>query len=277
MNMLLVYFTQSGNTKRVAEAMAEEFIARGDTVRHVPMQEALPADMAACDVLGFGTPCFESQAPAPVKDFLRRLPHLNGKPAFVFATCGGSPGRVLFDLTRIMRERGASVMAGFKTRGEVHHPAPCLTGRMPGRPDRSDLAKARLFAASIHDHMLSGRTGAISGSSKGAFSPRWRFYELVSLIAQPFILRILLPRPEADRSTCSQCNICVEECPVGSISMTPYPAPDRRCIRCYRCQNTCPEKAISSSWLFGNIVIFALYNTVFARLFGDVEPGERIY
>jgi hypothetical protein len=29
--------------------------------------------------------------------------------------------------------------------------------------------------------------------------------------------------------------------------------------------------------LVGNIVIFPLYNMLFARLFGDVKPGEHIY
>lgn len=168
-------------------------------------------------------------------------------------------------------------MAGFMGHGEVHHSAPCLKGRMPGRPDQADLEKARMFAASFDDHLQTSRMSPVSGGRKDALSPRWGFYELVSLIAQPFLLRILLPRPGTDQAACNQCNLCVEECPVGSISLNPYPVPDSTCIRCYRCQNICPQRAISSSWLFGNIVIFLLYNTLFARLFGDVEPGERIY
>jgi ferredoxin len=277
MNMLLVYFSQTGNTRTVAEAMADVFSTKGHIVRALPMKEAQPADIAGCDVMGFGTPCFESQAPKPVKDYLSTLPYLKGKPAFVFATCSGAPGRVLSDLTRILTKRRASVMAGFIGRGTVHHPAPCLMGRMPGRPDQADLEKAQIFAASLADRLQDSRTGPMSGGKKDELSPKWGFYELVSLIAQPFLLRILLPKPETDQAVCNKCNLCVEECPVGSISLNPYPVPDSTCIRCYRCQNICPQKAISSSWMFGNIVIFLLYNTLFARLFGDVKPGERIY
>ena len=82
MNVVLVYFSQTGNTRTVAEAMADAFSVKGHTVRTLPMKDALPADIAGCDVLGVGTPCFESQAPAPVKDYLSSLPYMNGKTVF---------------------------------------------------------------------------------------------------------------------------------------------------------------------------------------------------
>ena len=277
MNMLLVYFSQTGNTLKVAETMAEAFRDKGHTVRTLSMKEVHPADILSCDVLGMGTPCFESQAPTPVKDFLIALPPLYGKPAFVFATSGGQPGRVLYDLTRIMQSKGAAVLAGFMGRGTVHHPAPCLIGRMPDRPNQGDLERARLFAIAVDKHLQAGRSGPMPESSKDALTPQWGFYDLVAFIAQPFLLRILLPKPKLDQTMCNQCRICVNECPVQSIALNPYPVLDGRCIRCYHCQNICPQTAISSSWLIGNIVIFSLYNTLFARLFGDVEPGERIY
>jgi flavodoxin len=277
MNFLLVYFSQTGNTRKVAEVMAGAFRDRGHTVRTLSMKEVHQPDILSCDVLGVGTPCFASQAPAPVKDFLASVAGLYGKPAFVFATSGGSPGRVLYDLTRIMHRKGASVMAGFMGRGMVHHPAPCLIGRMPGRPDRADLERAREFAESFDDHLQTGRPIPVSVGSKDALIPGWGFYDLVSFIARPFLLHILLPEPKLDRALCNQCRICADECPVGIISLDPYPVVDSRCIRCYRCQNVCPQAALSSSWIIGNIVIYSLYNTLFARLFGDVKPKERIY
>jgi flavodoxin/ferredoxin len=277
MKILMVYFSQTGNTRKVAQTMVDTFSAKGHTVRALSMKEALPADIAGCDVLGFGTPCFESQAPTPVKAFLSSLPNMYGKPAFVFATVGGMPGRVLYDLSSSLRRKGALVLAGFMGRGTVHHPAPCLTGRMPGRPDQSDLAKARLFAIALDDHLQTGRSVPVSAGRKDALTLRWGFYELVALIAQPFLLRILLPKPKLDQALCNQCAICARKCPMQNITLNPYPVLNARCIRCYHCQNICPQKAISLTWMIGNIVIFSLYNTFFARLFGDVEPGERIY
>lgn len=62
-----------------------------------------------------------------------------------------------------------------------------------------------------------------------------------------------------------------------SIDLKPYPVADTKCIRCYHCLNTCPQKALNVSWQYGNLVILSLYNTLFFRFFGDLEPGERIY
>lgn len=273
----LVYFSQTGNTRRVAEEMAEALRSGGNKVSTLPMKDVQQADLEGCDVLGMGAPCFESQAPTPVKDFLQAWPLLHGKPAFVFATAGGAPGRVLHDLAAGLQKKGAVILGGFMCRGMVHHPAPCLTGRMPARPNREDLERARSFALAVDRHLRSGASGAMAEGRKDALIPNRGFYDLVSFIAKPFLLRILLPGPRPDHSQCIQCGSCMKECPVQSIDLKPYPVADSKCIRCYHCLNTCPQKALNVSWQFGNLVIFSLYNTLFFRLFGDLEPGERIY
>lgn len=144
MNITLIYFSQTGNTRRIAKTMAEVFQERGHATRLISLKKASPEDTVASDLLGIGTPCFSSQAPTPMKAFLQNLPALEGKRAFVFATSGGAPGRVLFDLTRRLQDKGVDVVGGFLTRGECHHPAPCLQGRMPGRPQKAFYADWRL-------------------------------------------------------------------------------------------------------------------------------------
>lgn len=277
MDIALVYFSQTGQTLKVAEAMAATLRELKHTVRVLDMRKVKTADIKSCDVLGVGTPCFESQAPAPVKTWMRAWPALYGKPAFVFATAGGASGNVLYELTQALRAKGGKVIGGFMGRGMVHHPAPCLTGRLPQRPNGDDLAKARSFALALNKHLSSGNTGAMPDAHKNALKPRLGFYQLVGLIAKPWLLRILLPKPQLDQKRCNQCLICASQCPVGSITLSPYPVLDGKCIRCYHCQQVCPKQALSESWWYGNLVIFSLYNTIFARLFGDLEPGERIY
>lgn len=277
MNMVIVYFSQTGQTRKVAEAMAAGLREKKHTVKVLTMQKVKPADIKSCDLLGVGSACFESQAPAPVLAWLRAWPDLRGKSAFVFATAGGAPGRVLFDLTKKLRGKGARVIGGFMGRGMVHHPAPCLTGRLPNRPDADDLEQARVFADDVDRHMRSGGEGVMPESRQDALKSTWGYFQLIGLIAKPFLLRIVLPKPKLDESRCNQCQLCAKECPAGSITLTPFPVLDGRCIRCYHCQNICPEKALSESWWYGNLVIWFLYNTVFARLFGDLRPDESIY
>lgn len=106
-----------------------------------------------------GSPCFSSQAPAPIKTFLQTLPPLENRRAFVFVTSGGAPGRVLYDLARLLQDKGAEVVDGFLAREELHHPAPCLIGRIPSCPNVDDLVRARRFAIAVAEHVLTGHHG----------------------------------------------------------------------------------------------------------------------
>lgn len=277
MNIAIVYFSQTGQTRKVAEAMATVLRKKKHTVRVSTIQDVDPEDIKKCDLLGVGSPCFESQAPSAVKTWLRTWPAIQDKQAFVFATAGGAPGRVLYELTRELRKKGANVIGGFMSRGMVHHPAPCLIGRLPNRPNAKDLAEARTFALAVEKHLKSCDAGTMPESRPDALKPTLGFYQLVGLIAKPFLLRIILPKPKLTQSRCNQCELCAKECPVQSIKLAPYPVLDGRCIRCYHCQNICPKEALNESWWYGNLVISSLYNTIFARLFGDLKRGESIY
>ncbi len=60
-------------------------------------------------------------------------------------------------------------------RGMVHHPASCLTGRMPGRPDREDLERARSFALAVDRHLEDGASMPMAEGIKDAITPKWGF------------------------------------------------------------------------------------------------------
>ncbi len=277
MNVTIIYFSQTGNTRKVAEAMAEAFQESDHVVRTLPMKITTPQDAASADLIGVGAPCFSSQAPTPVKAFLRTMPPLDKKRAFVFATSGGAPGRVLYDLTNLLRSKGADVAGGFLTRGELHHPAPCLIGRMPNRPNPEDLAHARRFAAAVAKHVSAGRSGPVAESRPDAFRTKRGFYNLVAMLSTDGFLRLVLPEPKPAPPRCNKCQWCVHECPMHNITLQPYPVLDDRCIRCYRCLTGCPQKAFDADWRLANLAILSFYNTTFERWFGDLEPGERIY
>ena len=51
MNVTMVYFSQTGNARKVAEAMAEAFRGNGHNVRTIPLKRATPQDAATGDLL----------------------------------------------------------------------------------------------------------------------------------------------------------------------------------------------------------------------------------
>lgn len=277
MKINLIYFSQTGNTRQVAIAMTNVLNTVGHSVRLISLKEASPECAVTGDLLGIGSPCFSSQAPTPIKEFLNTLPNLNGRPAFVFATSGGASGKVLSDLAGLLRSKGAHVVGGLLTRGEVHHPAPNMVGRFTGRPNRNDLDKAKKFIISIVEHVSAGKEFPLPESRTETLKSHWDFYGIVGLISTDSMLQFLMPEPVPDPTKCDQCRWCVEECPIDNITLNSYPNLAKRCIRCYRCLTGCPRQAFEAKWRFADPFLNALYNPTFMRWFGDLEPGEEIY
>jgi flavodoxin/NAD-dependent dihydropyrimidine dehydrogenase PreA subunit len=277
MDIVLITFSQTGNTHKIAEAMADAFREAAHLVRTIPLNEATPDDANNIDLLGVGTPCFSSQSPTPIKKFLRTLPSLNGQRAFVFATSSGAPGRVLYDLASLLRGKGAEVLGGFLARGEVHHPAPHMTGQFMGRPSEDDLIRARQFAFTVAEHISMNRNGSLVNNRPDALKPAWGFYDLMGLALSDKLLRLIMPEPKPDPVKCDQCQWCVVECPMGNISLLSAPILSDRCIRCYHCLNGCPQEAFRADWRFADPLLRFLYNVNFMRWLGDLKPGEQIY
>lgn len=58
--------------------------------------------------------------------------------------------------------------------------------------------------------------------------------------------RLTRMRPQVDKSLCTGCGTCVDECPAGALDLEEsYPQVDPdKCIVCFCCQEKCPERAI---------------------------------
>ena len=67
-----------------------------------------------------------------------------------------------------------------------------------------------------------------------------------------FIKNRICPRPTIDKTICTNCGTCVEMCPINPKAVNWHTGDESRqprfkygrCIRCYCCQETCPDGAI---------------------------------
>lgn len=71
-------------------------------------------------------------------------------------------------------------------------------------------------------------------------------------LGSPLVRRLLAPRPFIIRERCTRCGTCVAVCPADPKAVA-FPRGDKKqvpvhdyqaCIRCYCCQEMCPERAI---------------------------------
>ncbi len=99
--VLVVYHSLGGQTKAMAEAVAEG--ARSAAGTEVVVKTGLEAtidDLLACDAIALGSPDYFSYMAGGMKDFFDRTYYpsqgkVTGKPAAAFGSAGGPPTTVL--------------------------------------------------------------------------------------------------------------------------------------------------------------------------------------
>jgi flavodoxin len=118
----IVYDSETGTTRKAAEAMADIVRAAGHECSLGPIHEADAASVASADAICVG--CWTqglfivAQHPTDrAMLFVDRLPPLDGKPAAVFTTYKLAVGSMLDQLATRLEGRGARVSGRFKARG----------------------------------------------------------------------------------------------------------------------------------------------------------------
>jgi multimeric flavodoxin WrbA len=107
--VLVVYHSLSGNTKAMAEAVAEGARAVAGTETWVKTGlEAMIDDLLACDAVAVGSPDYFSYMAGGLKDFFDRTYYpsqgkVTGKPCACFGSAGGPPTVVLELLEKMCR------------------------------------------------------------------------------------------------------------------------------------------------------------------------------
>lgn len=102
----IIYFSQTGNTEKVARAIASGLDEAGLPSQLARLEEASKVDLGQFELIGLGTPVFYYKEPFNVKDFIKGLPSLKGKSAFLFITTGGHPTNTLLRMAKLLEKKG---------------------------------------------------------------------------------------------------------------------------------------------------------------------------
>ena len=109
MKSLVVYYSKSGNTEKVARA-----IATGLGTQAKSIKEVTPAELKNYDLICFGTPVHRASPSEEITGFISQLPDLSGKKAAVFCTksiAGDKP--TLAALSKALEAKGMVVLGSF--------------------------------------------------------------------------------------------------------------------------------------------------------------------
>jgi len=159
MKSLVIYFSMSGNTKKIGQAIQKGIISQTGQCDIVRVKEIKPEELEKYDLIGIGAPTWSS-CPSPiVLYFCKSLPAtLKGKHFFWYSTHGVFPGRCVIRGVQSLQEPGMTVI-GWKDwycdSSVAGHGKPWYTD---GHPDEIDLAEAESFgkAMVVHSHAIYG-------------------------------------------------------------------------------------------------------------------------
>lgn len=240
---MIVYFSGTGNTARVARALAsrlgedEMLELSGDIL--VNSSKSFVDTSTARVIWMF--PTYSWGVPPVVARFMRECvlgPGARAAKHFMVTTCGDDMAYTDRQWSRLVEARGCAAHSAFAVimpntytlmRG-FDVDAPAVAARKLAEADGrvSEIAEAI-------------RTGAPSMLVRGSFP--W----VKSAVIYPWFVRFAMsPKPFYAKGGCISCGLCARECPMQNIRMEgERPAWGDNCALCLRCYHYCPRHAIA--------------------------------
>ena len=152
---LVAYYSETGNTEKVAKALGEGIRRTGVETEIRMIDEIAISDIEDYCLICVGTPVHYFNPAKNVLAFLDRLPDLSEKYGVAFSTHGGAgPGRSLTRIEKVLKDRGLTFLGSQTTIAANYH-----TKRVKhrNRPNKDDLRKFEVFGAKIANHILKDR------------------------------------------------------------------------------------------------------------------------
>jgi len=255
MRVCLVYYSQTGNTKKIAEAISKGIKEANGQCDLFSLKEVTPQVVNEYDLVGFGSPVWCGAEPPNVREFILSIPNQKGKHAFVFCTHGVMPEHYFPVVTRRLRNRGFTVIGMKSSFGSVHFqiaPSPYYT---EGHPDEEELEEAVIFGQQIVERskrINRGETDLIPPIPPFVYTPQlWVLTEFYRWGHNPH------GRISYDPNKCNypKCRLCIEYCVMGYNDFSSEPrrfgSKGNECdmwLGCTFCEMICPTGAIYCDW-----------------------------
>jgi ferredoxin/flavodoxin len=282
MKCAVVYFSQTGNTEKMAKAIQRGIADVAGNCDLIPLKDANPKRLYRYDLIGLGSAVF-GVAPSNVCKFVDDMRFVGGKHAFIFCTHGTHPENFFPSIYPNMVERGMTVIGMANWYGNcylLHMPEPYPTA---GHPDAIDEQEAEQFGRDMVQRsaaISAGDTSLIPSPPPPPPPPPTDLALSPSKYKKPGEKDLIESFGEmlvfhADKCRYPKCRLCMEHCPVNGIdlSMSPRVIADP-CVMCEFCTRVCPTGALDmDEWVTG--VAEETTKMVETFLFKPLDQAEK--
>ena len=258
MKSIVIYYSQTGNTKKIASAIYAGMSEVSDKCVIARLQDVDTGDLAGYDLIGLGAPVWHRREPANVMNFIEyTMNAVEGKHGFAFCTHGLYPGRFLARVVMLLIQRGLTIIGWNNWYGSVFLPEKPKPYFTDGHPDEIDLAEARDFGRKMVERsrrIYAGEDGLIPSLPQG------REYDelypgpprgIHRTTEQRELIGIRAFEYSINKEKCAypKCTVCIDNCPTHSINLSVSPPILKdTCDRCSYCEQICPRGAIEFDW-----------------------------
>ncbi len=254
MKILIIYYSQSGNTQKIAKRIAKGARSAGAEVNVVKLKDASYEMMEEYDLIGFGTPVWKADTPN-MHHFIEHMPDQRGKQCFAFNTHGALP-HLYFPIVIPNLKNHGMLPIGYKDwYGDVTMPGMPKPYYTYGHPDEQDFAEAEAFGKEMAEN-----SPKIAAGETDLIYPDPPMNEKVfqqAMICSNMLLSPTNPQGAfiRDASKCAypKCTLCMDNCTMGYIDLTKTPQifgnRGDKCDDCHECSfcfMICPRGAIET-------------------------------
>ena len=238
------YFSATGTAEKVVGSLADEISANLGLDKDsfdftLPAARKQERHFSEKDLVILGIPVIAGRVPNVLLKYLATIAGHNalGIPVCVYGNRNFDDA--LIELRDIMEKGGFRIAAAAAFIGE--HSFSTILGA--GRPDDSDMKTVKIFAARVAQKLLdmTGRDKLAPLAVKGTPYPYRGYYQPRDRQGHPVDIRKVKPLTNA--ALCTDCKICAEVCPMGSIDFNDVNIYNGICIKCCACIKKCPVNA----------------------------------
>lgn len=245
-----ITFSPTNSTKQAVELIAAQIPGARESLDLTEAKYRPDYYFTENEVVLVGVPVYGGRVPMTAAERIRKL-HGRQTPAVLVVAYGNRAyDDALLELKDLLVAQGFRPAAGAAVVAEHN----IVRGVAVGRPDADDQEKIRAFGRNVAEKL----------------SDTASTYELVDLTVKgsyPYKEYHTLPLKIKVTSDCTNCGICIRNCPVQAISRTdPKVMDEERCITCMRCIKVCPT---------GGRKIGALVQLVVDRKLKKVCAGRK--
>lgn len=247
----LVYFSPTGTTKKIVEAIAQG-------INHIPLEivditspERRKRQLQTSDkeLLLIGVPVYFGRVQPDAIEWLRTIKAHNTPAVCVVVYGNREYDDALLELKDSAAEVGALPIACAAFIGE-HSFSGSESPIAPGRPDKDDLNSAKSFGKKIQEKISA--VPSISHIADITVPGKYPYIDMEDSKKNLSGVDLV-----SVGSNCVQCGECAQLCPVGAINFERSASVNKsKCILCHACIKHCPASArTAKNDLIKNIAI----------------------